>query len=108
MTPHVPLLQEGEEQAVAEPQSDGARHCTHCPAASQKPALQGVRMMTGVWVGLPPLHPSVVHVLPSLGASTSSLTLRVDPAPSHSTRLQSPAVCVGIVHPCATGLVPQA
>jgi hypothetical protein len=55
-----------------------------------------------VFEGTPPLQASTVHSLLSIGRSPSSTIVRVPPAPSQTTFLQSPATWVAVAVPDAT------
>ena len=107
---HTPLLQAGVAQSLARPHCVLSVHPTHAPVLSQysdPPAPHVEFVAFGVNVGVPLLHVSSVHSLPSLGRSVSSFCVVVAPLPSQIAALQSPAVCVATCVPCATGAVPH-
>jgi hypothetical protein len=79
-----------------QPQSPAA---VHWYALAGPHAVPGV---FGVYVGTPATHVSTVHSFPSFGRSVSSATVRVPPAPSQTTFLQSPATWVAAAVPEAT------
>jgi hypothetical protein len=67
-----------------------------------KPAPQAVPGSFGLFEGTPPAQTSSVHSFPSFGTSVASTTVRVPPAPSQTTFLQSPATWVAVAVPDAT------
>src|SRR4051812_10024176 len=56
---------------------------------------------------MPPTQESKVQSFPSSGTSESSLSIRVPPAPSQTTTLQSPAVWMAIGFPSAANEKPH-
>ena len=83
---------------------------THIPdwQIEPPPWLHEVLSGTTGWKGDPIKHWSDVHWLPSFGTSMLSSTTVVEPAPSQTVRLQSPAVCDITMVPALAKLVPQA
>src|SRR5262245_61672803 len=101
------------QPVIATVQSPLTLHSTHWPALGPAtsphtlppPSLHAPA--AGLCTAVPPEQLSLVHTVPSLGTSLSSLFVVVLPAPSQTTTRQSPAVCVPDGMPAATGSVPQ-
>src|SRR5262249_296799 len=70
---------------------------SHVPATHVPPfVLHDVPSMTGGFSGLPMLHRSSVHALPSTSGSVSSFWIVKPPVPSHTLILQSPGLWFAI------------
>ena len=66
---------------------------TQAPEPLQKsPEPQAVLAAVGGLLGVPAVHTSLVHALPSTGRSVLNAVLTVLPAPLHSSTWQLPAV----------------
>jgi hypothetical protein len=63
--------------------------------------------ITGVKVGVPLTHASVVQSLPSLGRSALSPREVTSPEPSQIASRQSPEVCVDVSVPAAASSTPH-
>ncbi len=78
-------------------QSAPLLHSTHLPAPSHNlppPSLQARPAFSGGYAGIPLEQVSFVHVLLSVTVSASSLITEMEPLPSQTDFLQSPAICM--------------
>ena len=89
LTPHAPAMQVRVPQNVSLPgHVVGRRHCTQTPAPlhSVLPfTLHAVPAAVLGFEGVPRMHLSLVHSLPSTGTSVLSTTDTAVPLPSHSS-----------------------
>src|SRR4051812_15124809 len=109
LVPHWPAMQLRVWQSASVPgQVLADRHSTQWEAPSQtRLPPQTAPDATGRWEGVPELHSSVVHTLPSTGRSVLSLNTCALPAPSHCKPLQSAAVGSTSLVPAAVKLKPH-